>query len=104
MRWPGPNWSGRLPVEVSSSPSTVAICRLERNGNRSIADFIRLSDTVIWLVSEPSVRSEWVNWELDEAAKRNNRLVPVMIRDALPRQLGQIHILPARGLFDVSRD
>jgi roadblock/LC7 domain-containing protein len=73
-----------------------------------LADFIRLSDTVIWLVSEASIRSEWVNWELDEVARRNKRLVPVMIgetpRDRLPRQLGEIHILPAEGLFDLMRD
>ena len=59
---------------------------------------------MLWLVSEPSIRSKWVNWELDEVAKRNKRLVPVMVgdapRDALPRQLGEIHILPAEGLFD----
>src|SRR5262245_53905673 len=69
-----------------------------------LADFIRQSDTVVWLVSEPSIRSKWVNWELDEVAKRNKRLVPVMVgdtsRDALPRQLGEIHILPAEGVFD----
>ena len=73
-----------------------------------LADFIRLSDTVIWLVSELSIRSEWVNWELDEVAKRNKRLVPVMVgetsRDKLPRQLGEIHILPAEGVFDLARD
>ncbi len=73
-----------------------------------LAEFIRLSDTVIWLVSEPSIRSEWVNWELDEVAKRNKRLVPVMAgetpRDKLPRQLGEIHILPATGVFDLPRD
>ncbi len=39
-----------------------------------LSEFIRLSDTVIWLVSELSVRSAWVNWELDEVAKRNKRL------------------------------
>ena len=73
-----------------------------------LAEFIRLCDTVIWLVSEASVRSKWVNWELDEVARRNKRLVPVMIaetpRDTLPRQLGEIHILPAQGAFDLSRD
>ena len=73
-----------------------------------LAEFIRLSDTVIWLVSEPSVKSEWVNWELDEVAKRKKRLVPVMIadtsRDKLPRQLGEIHILPLEGLFNLDRD
>ncbi len=73
-----------------------------------LAEFIRLSDTVIWLVSEASVRSEWVNWELDEVAKRNKRLVPVMAgetpRERLPRQLGEIHILPIEGIFDPARD
>src|SRR5258708_558232 len=73
-----------------------------------LAEFIRLSDTVIWLVSEASIHSEWVNWELDEVAKRNKRLVPILIGDTLleqlPRQLDEIHILPAQGLFDVTRD
>jgi WD40 repeat protein len=73
-----------------------------------LADYIRLSDTVIWLISEASVQSNWVNWELDEVAKRNKRLVPVMVaetaRDALPRQIGEIHILPAEGIFDLARD
>jgi WD40 repeat protein len=69
-----------------------------------LAEFIRQSDTVIWLVSEASVRSPWVNWELDEVGRRSKRLVPVMVgetpRDKLPRQLGEIHILPPEGLFD----
>lgn len=73
-----------------------------------LAEFIRLSDTVVWLVSEASIQSKWVNWELDEVAKRNKRLVPVMIaevdRGALPRQLGEIHILPADRAFDLSHD
>lgn len=75
---------------------------------KELADFIRLSDTVIWLVSEHSIRSEWVNWELDEVAKRNKRLVPLMIGhtppDQLPRQIGEIHILPPDRTFDVSCD
>jgi TIR domain len=73
-----------------------------------LAELIRLSDTVIWLVSDASIRSQWVNWELDEVAKRKKRLVPVLIgdtsRDKLPRQLGEIQLLPAEGLFDVKRD
>lgn len=71
-----------------------------------LSELIRLSDTVIWLVSPWSIHSEWVNWELDEVRRRNKRLVPVMVgdtpRDRLPRQLGEIHILPAEGLFDPS--
>jgi WD40 repeat protein len=73
-----------------------------------LAEFIRLSDTVIWLVSDASVQSNWVNWELDEVARRNKWLVPVMVaetaRDTLPRQLGEIHILPAEGVIDLARD
>jgi hypothetical protein len=73
-----------------------------------LAEFIRLSDTVIWLVSDASIQSNWVNWELDEVARRNKRLVPVMVaetaRDRLPRQLGEIHILPAEGVIDLVRD
>lgn len=73
-----------------------------------LAEFIRLSDTVIWLISEASIRSEWVNWELDEVKTRNKRLVPVMVGltspDKLPRQLGEIHILPVGRRFDLARD
>jgi WD40 repeat protein len=73
-----------------------------------LAEFVRLSDTVVWLVSEFSIRSEWVSWELDEVARRHKRLVPVMVgdtpRDKLPRQLGEIHILPAEGVFELDRD
>ena len=54
------------------------------------------------------MRSKWVNWELDEVARRSKRLVPVMVgeiaRDTLPRQLGEIHILPAEGPFHLARD
>ena len=73
-----------------------------------LVDFIRASDTVLWLISEHSVESKWCNWELDEVIKRNKRLVPVMVadtpRDQLPRQLGAIHILPPHGEFDLARD
>lgn len=73
-----------------------------------LAEFIRLSDTVLWMISAASVKSKWVNWELDEVAKRSKRLVPVMVadtaRDALPRQLGEIHIFPVSGVFNVGRD
>jgi hypothetical protein len=49
-----------------------------------------------------------VNWELDEVSKRAKRLVPVVIgdtlRDQIPRQIGEIQLLPAEGLFDLHRD
>lgn len=71
-----------------------------------LADFIAASDTVIWLVSPYSVASKWCNWELDEVQKQHKRLVPVRVGDVapeeLPRQLGQIHILPVEGVFDLS--
>jgi NAD(P)-dependent dehydrogenase (short-subunit alcohol dehydrogenase family) len=73
-----------------------------------LTDLIRLADTVVWLVSECSVQSTWVNWELDEVARWSKRLVPIMVgetpRDRLPRQLGEIHILPAQGVFEIDRD
>src|SRR5262245_24311691 len=73
-----------------------------------LAELIRLADTVVWLVSAPSIRSRWVSWELDEVARRHKRLVPGMIgdtpREELPRQIGEIHILPATGIFDLGRD
>ncbi len=72
-----------------------------------LAEFIRLSDTVIWLVSKDSIHSHWVNWELDEVARRNKRLVPLMVGlvnpAELPRQLGEIHILPPDRAFDLTR-
>lgn len=72
-----------------------------------LAEFIRLSDTVIWLVSDASINSPWVNWELDEVSRRNKRLIPVIVadtpRDKLPRQLGEIHMLPAEGVFEIER-
>lgn len=71
-----------------------------------LADFIAGADTVIWLVSPASVASKWCNWELDEVQKQHKRLVPVRVGDVapedLPRQLGQIHILPAEGVFELA--
>src|SRR5262249_12493080 len=73
-----------------------------------LAEFIRPSDTVIWLVSDASIQSKWVNWELDEVGKRSKGLVPVMVgqtaRNALPPQLGEIHILPTTGVCELARD
>jgi WD40 repeat protein len=69
-----------------------------------LADFIRLSDTVVWLVSPDSVESRWVNWELGEVGRLSKRLIPIRIREidpaSLPESLGKIHLLPADCLFD----
>jgi Subtilase family/TIR domain len=69
---------------------------------------IRRSDTVLWLISQRSISSVTVNWELDEAAKHNKRLVSVTVDPApfekLPRRSGQIHLLFAEGVLDPARD
>ncbi len=74
---------------------------------KELADFIRASDTVVWLVSPDSVASKWVNWELGELARLSKRLIPVRVRDvdpeSLPEALGRIHLLPADGVFDVEQ-
>ncbi len=36
---------------------------------KELADFIRMSDTVVWLVSPDSIASKWVNWELGEVGR-----------------------------------
>ena len=74
---------------------------------KELADFIRSSDTVLWLISEASLASKWVKWELGEVEQLKKRLVPVRIAnidpDALPESLGKIHALPAEDVFDFSR-
>ena len=71
---------------------------------KELADFIRASDTVVWLVSPDSVESKWCNWELGEVTRLSKRLLPVRIRPidpaTLPAGLGRIHVLPAEGVFD----
>jgi TIR domain len=71
---------------------------------KELADFIRDSDTVIWLISPDSVASKWCNWELGEVGRLNKRLVPVKIGDVspeeLPESLGRIHLLPVDGVYD----
>ena len=74
---------------------------------KELADFIRASDTVIWLVSPDSVKSKWCNWELGEVGRLNKRLVPIQIRviapEELPENLGKIHMLPAQGIYAVDQ-
>ena len=65
-----------------------------------LADFIRGSDTVVWLVSPDSITSKWCNWELGELGRLNKRLVPVKIRQVEPEELaGELgqDPSPARG-------
>jgi hypothetical protein len=71
---------------------------------KELADFIRGSDAVVWLVSPDSVTSKWCNWELGEVGRLNKRLVPVKMRDVapeeLPESLGKVHLLPVDGVYD----
>ncbi len=71
---------------------------------KELGDFIRGSDTVVWLVSPDSVASKWCNWELGEVGRLHKRLVPVKIRDVapeeLPESLGRVHLLPVGGAYD----
>ena len=73
---------------------------------KELADFIRSSDTVLWLISEASLASKWVRWELGEVERLKKRLVPVRIAnidpDTLPELLQKIHALPAEAVFDFS--
>lgn len=69
-----------------------------------LADFIRTSDTVLWLVSPDSIGSRWVNWELGEVGRLSKRLVPLTIKaivpEDLPESLGKINLLPSEGTYD----
>jgi WD40 repeat protein len=71
---------------------------------KELGDFIRSSDTVLWLISEKSLASKWVKWELGEVERLKKRLVPVRIAnvdpDTLPESLQKIHVLPAEAVFD----
>ncbi len=72
-----------------------------------LADMIRASDTVVWLVSPHSLRSKWCQWELGEVSRLHKRLVPVLIapvaRHELPEMLGAIQLLPNEGTFSLDR-
>jgi WD40 repeat protein len=72
---------------------------------KEIANLIRGSDTVVWLVSAASAASKWCNWELGELGRLNKRLIPIKIReiapDSLPEAIGKIQLLPAEGVFSL---
>jgi WD40 repeat protein len=73
-----------------------------------LADFIRASDTVLWLVSPDSVQSRWCNWEVGEVSRLHKRLVPVKIKaidvHTLPEAIGKIHLFPAERMFSLATD
>jgi hypothetical protein len=72
---------------------------------KELADFIRNSDTVVWLVSPDSVASKWCKWELGELGRLHKRLVTVKIKEtdiqSLPESIGNIHLFPIDGIFSI---
>jgi pSer/pThr/pTyr-binding forkhead associated (FHA) protein/DNA-binding beta-propeller fold protein YncE len=74
---------------------------------RELADFIRNSDTVLFLVSANSLASQWCKWELAQVRDLRKRLFPLAIAtvavEDLPEELGRVHILPQQGIFDFAK-
>ena len=68
-----------------------------------ISEHIRDSDTVVYLVSERSVSSRWVRWELQQVAELKKRLLPIVIApcpvESLPPAIASIELLPKQGIF-----
>ena len=75
---------------------------------KELAAFIQESDTIIWLVSEKSVKSHWCNWELAQVIRMQKRFIPVVIRevpvDDIPKAIGDIHLLPVGRAYDPAQD
>src|SRR5262249_33464030 len=73
---------------------------------KELADFIRGSDTVVWLLSPNPNAAKWCNWELGEVVRLHKRLVPVkigvVVPEQLPEALGKIHLLPVEGVYDAA--
>jgi WD40 repeat protein len=75
---------------------------------RVLAEMIHGCDSVIWLVSPASIKSNWCIWELDEVVQAKKRLIPVAIApveaEALPPGIAKRQILPAQGIYEPERD
>jgi hypothetical protein len=62
-------------------------CLIDRHGisggedwKRRLGNLIREGDTVVFVLSPSSVRSEICDWEVEEAARLNKRILPVNCR------------------------
>ena len=66
-------------------------------------EYIRDCDTVVFLVSERSIQSQWVRWELQQVTDLRKRLIPIMLDLCLPESLPPaivcIEVLPKQGVF-----
>ena len=60
---------------------------------QQLEEMIRSADTVIWLVSEASIRSKHCRWEIDKLKELNKRLLPVKIGEVpageMPELIGE---------------
>jgi TIR domain/YARHG domain len=71
---------------------------------RELAGFIREADAVVFIVSPNSIGSHECAWELDEVARRNKRLAPIVLErvpdDRIPASVAKINYL----FFDQPQD
>lgn len=71
---------------------------------RELEDFIRASDTVVFVVSPHSLNSPVCQWELDQVATQNKRLAPVVLAkvpdDRIPESISRLNYIP----FDPPND
>lgn len=47
---------------------------------RRLAELVQLADTIVFVLSPASLRSDVCSWEIDEAAKLGKRIIPVVCR------------------------
>jgi hypothetical protein len=71
---------------------------------RELLDFIRDSDTVVFIISPNSVTSAVCAWEVEQVAALNKRLAPIVVErvndDKVPRGIAKINYL----FFDPPND
>jgi len=119
----------RLRVFISYSRSDMApadklTVALEQNGfevmidrrdlpygekwQHELTDFIRIADTVLFLVTANSIKSDWCVWELQLTQHYRKRLFPLAIAPVaiqnLPVEIRLVQMLPATGNFNFDRD
>lgn len=68
-------------------------------------EYIRDCDTVVFLVSERSIQSQWVRWELQQVTDLRKRLIPIMFElclpESLPPAIASIEVMPKQGVFSI---
>ena len=100
-----------LVVALEAADFTVMIDRRDlpygEKWQEVLFEFIRDSDTVLFLVSERSVHSQWVRWELQQVTELRKRLMPVVLTpcspESLPPAIASVEVLPRQGVFIFER-